>query len=86
MWFLIAGVVIIVSILGLFWAKDRFESYTLQKFAHHEMTMRLAVVGVGFIVAGILFSGGEIIEMMGFEWRTTDPDHFKLRNPPDEAG
>jgi len=85
MWFFVAGVVLLVSILGLFWAKDRFESITLQKLSYHEMTARLAVVAVGFIVAGLLFSGGEVLEALGFEWRTTDPDHFKVRTTPEDA-
>jgi hypothetical protein len=54
MFFLLAGVVLLSTILGLFWLKDRLESPVLARVAFSEPIARLAVIAAAFIVLGLL--------------------------------
>ncbi|MBT8436577.1 MAG: hypothetical protein KJP11_04325 [Gammaproteobacteria bacterium] len=54
MFFLLAGVAMLSTILGLFWLKDRMESPVLARIAFSEPVARLAVVAAAFIVLGLL--------------------------------
>lgn len=48
------GVGLVVTIIGLFWLKDRRESLRLARVAHSEPIARLAVVGGALTVIGLL--------------------------------
>jgi hypothetical protein len=48
------GVGLVVTIIGLFWLKDRLESPRLARVAHSEPIMRLAVIGGALTVIGLL--------------------------------
>ncbi len=48
------GVGLVVTIIGLFWLKDRLESLRLARVAHSEPIARLAVVGGALTVIGLL--------------------------------
>ncbi|HAD86301.1 MAG TPA: hypothetical protein DCG48_02970 [Rhodospirillaceae bacterium] len=65
MGFLIAGIVLLISVLGVFWLKDRFRSPTLQRIAYHELTARLTIVAAALIVLGLLMAGADILEALG---------------------
>ena len=65
MGFLIAGIVLLISVLGVFWLKDRFRSPTLQRIAYHELTARLTIVAAALIVLGLLMAGADILEAPG---------------------
>ena len=54
MFFLLAGVLMLTIIIGLFWLKDRLQSPLLARIAYSELTARLAVVGAAFSVIGVL--------------------------------
>ena len=54
MFLLLAGVVMLSTILGLFWLKDRLESPLLARIAFSEPVARLAVIGAAFVVLGLL--------------------------------
>jgi len=54
MFLLLAGVVLLSTILGLFWLKDRLESPLLARIAFSEPVARLAVIGAAFVVLGLL--------------------------------
>ena len=61
MFFLLAGVALLSTILGLFWLKDRIESRVLTRVAFSEPVARLAVVAAAFIVLGFLLILSEFI-------------------------
>ncbi len=61
MFLLLAGVVLLSTILGLFWLKDRLESPVLARIAFSEPVARLAVVAAAFIVLGLLLILSELI-------------------------
>jgi hypothetical protein len=54
MYFFFAGVILISTIIGLFWLKDRLESPLIARIAYSELIARLAVVGAAFAVIGLL--------------------------------
>lgn len=54
MFLLLAGVVLLAVIIGVFWLKDRLESPLLARIAYSEPVARLAVVGAAFVVLGLL--------------------------------
>ena len=54
MFLLLDGVVLLSTILGLFWLKDRLESPLLARIAFSEPVARLAVIGAAFVVLGLL--------------------------------
>ena len=51
---LIAGLLIITLIIGLFWLKDRLASQLLVRIAYSGLTARLAVIGGAISTIGIL--------------------------------
>ncbi len=61
MFLLLAGVVLLSTILGLFWLKDRLQSPVLARVAFSEPIARLAVVAAAFIVLGLLLILSEFI-------------------------
>lgn len=61
MFLLLAGVVLLSTIVGLFWLKDRLESPVLARVAFSEPIARLAVVAAAFIVLGLLLILSEFI-------------------------
>ena len=61
MFFFLAGVALLSTILGLFWLKDRRQSPVLARIAFSEPVARLAVVAVVFIVLGVLLILAEFI-------------------------
>lgn len=61
MFLLLAGVVLLSTILGLFWLKDRLQSPALARVAFSEPVARLAVVAAAFIVLGLLLILSEFI-------------------------
>ena len=61
MFLLLAGVVLLSTILGLFWLKDRLENPVLARVAFSEPIARLAVVAAAFIVLGLLLILSEFI-------------------------
>ena len=61
MFLLLAGVVLLSTILGLFWLKDRLQSPVLARVAFSEPIARLAVVAAAFIVLGLLLILSELI-------------------------
>ena len=54
MYLLMAGLLIIALVIGLFWLKDRLESPLLARMAYSGLTARIAVVGAAFAIIGIL--------------------------------
>ena len=61
MYLLIAGLLVLALIIGLFWLKNRLQSPLLARIAYSELTMRLAVVGGAFSVIGILLLLAELV-------------------------
>ncbi len=61
MFFLLAGVGLLSTILGLFWLKDWLESPVPAGIAFSEPVARLAVVAAAFIVLGFLLILSEFI-------------------------
>jgi len=61
MYFLLAGVALLSTILGLFWLKDRIENPVLARIAFSEPVARLAVVAAVFIVLGFLLMLSEFL-------------------------
>jgi hypothetical protein len=57
---MIAGVVILGAVLGLFYLKDRLEQQWLRRLAYHEVTMRLVVVAVALIFFGAVMAIGDL--------------------------
>ncbi|MDH3631643.1 MAG: hypothetical protein OER98_11040 [Gammaproteobacteria bacterium] len=61
MYFLLAGIALLSTILSLFWLKDRIESPVLARIAFSEPVARLAVVAAVFIVLGFLLMLSEFL-------------------------
>ncbi|MBI1986379.1 MAG: hypothetical protein HYW28_12590 [Rhodospirillales bacterium] len=57
---LIAGVLLLAVILGLFYFKDRLEQQWLRRLAYHEVTMRLVVIAVALIFFGAVIAIGDL--------------------------
>jgi hypothetical protein len=57
---LIAGIVLLGSVLGLFYLKDRLEQQWLRRLAYHELTMRLVVIAVALIFFGAVIAIGDL--------------------------
>ena len=62
MWILIAGVLLLVFVLSVFYLKDRLDQQWLHRFAHHEFTMRLVVIAVALIFFGGIMAIGVIFK------------------------
>ena len=52
--FFLAGIVMLATILGLFWLMDRLQSPLLARIAYSGLVARLAVVAAVFAVLGLL--------------------------------
>jgi hypothetical protein len=52
--FTLAGIGLVVLVIGLFWLKDRLESPLFARLAHSEPIARLAVIGGALAVIGLL--------------------------------
>ena len=50
----LTGVFLVLTIVGLFWLKDRYESPLMARIAYSELVMRLAVIGAAISVIGLL--------------------------------
>jgi hypothetical protein len=61
MFFLLAGVGLLLTILCLFWLKDRLESPVLARIAFSEPIARMAVIAAAFIVLGLLLMLSEFV-------------------------
>ena len=61
MYFLLAGVSLVLAIIGLFWLKDRLESPLIARIAYSELVARLAVVGAAFAVIGLLLMLSDLV-------------------------
>lgn len=57
---LLIGIGVLVSVLGLFYLKDRLESPTLSRIAHSELIMRFVVLAVAMAVIGMLLTLGRL--------------------------
>ena len=60
MFFIITGAILLTSILGVFWLKDRLQSPLLARFAYSGLVARLAVVSAAFIILGLLIILSEL--------------------------
>lgn len=60
MYLLMAGLLIIILIIGLFWLKDRLASQLLARIAYSGLVARLAVIGGAISIIGILLMLAEI--------------------------
>jgi hypothetical protein len=59
---LIAGVLLLAAVLGIFYLKDRLEAPWLTRFAYHELTMRLVVVAMALIFFGGIMTIGSFFK------------------------
>lgn len=53
---LLIGLLLLLSIIGLFWAKDRLQNQTLARIAYSEPVARLAVVGAVLMLVGLILT------------------------------
>ena len=60
MYVFLAGLILLVSIILLFWAKDRLQSPLLARLAFSELAARLAVVGGACVIVGLLLILSEL--------------------------
>ncbi len=58
---LIAGVLLLIAVLGVFYLKDRLEQQWLRRLAYHEVTMRLVVIAVALIFFGAVIAIGDLL-------------------------
>ena len=54
MYLFISGIVLIATIIGLFWLKDELKSPLLARLAYSGPIARLAVLGAVFTLLGLL--------------------------------
>ena len=54
MFFFVAGIILLVLIIGVFWLKDQLENPMLARIAYSGLVIRLAVVGAVFVALGLL--------------------------------
>lgn len=54
MYFFLAGIVLLATIISLFWLKDQLKSPLLARIVYSELIARLAVIGAAFSVIGVL--------------------------------
>jgi hypothetical protein len=62
MYFLLTGIGLLATIIGLFWLKDRLKSSLLSRIVYSELIARIAVVGAAFVVIGGLLLLARIAE------------------------
>ncbi|MEC9367242.1 MAG: hypothetical protein VX871_00960 [Pseudomonadota bacterium] len=61
MYLFLAGAVILLSAVGLFWLKDQLQSPTLARLAYSGLVARLTLAGAALCVLGILLFLGELL-------------------------
>ena len=61
MWILIAGILLLGAVLGVFYLKDHFRNSWLSRLAYHELTMRLTVVAAALIFFGVIIAVGDFL-------------------------
>ena len=62
MYFFLTGIVLLSTILGLFWLMDHLKSSLLARLAYSGLVARLAVVGAVFAMLGLLLMLSEFAE------------------------
>lgn len=67
MYFFLSGIVLLASIIGLFWLKDRLQSPMLARFAYSGLVARLAVVGAVLAFFGLLMMLFDLVGAQGGE-------------------
>ena len=65
MYLFLFGIVMLSTILGLFWIKDRLESPLLARIAYSGLIARLAVLSAVFSLLGLLLMIAEYAEKLG---------------------
>lgn len=63
MYLFLAGVSLLLVIIGLFWLKDFRRSQLLARIAYSGLVARLAVIGAVFVILGLLLL---VSEFAGF--------------------
>lgn len=58
----IIGLLLLLAIIGLFWAKDRLQNPTLARIAYSEPIARLAVVGAALMLVGLILTLSRLFE------------------------
>ncbi len=64
MYFFLAGIALLSTIIGLFWLMDRLESPLIARIAYSGLVARLAVVGAVFSILGLLMLLTEFAEQI----------------------
>ena len=65
MYLFLIGIVMLSTILGLFWMKDRLESPLLARIAYSGLIARVAVLSAVFSLLGLLLMIAEYVEKSG---------------------
>ena len=60
MGFFVTGVLLLATIIGLFWLKDRLRNPLLARVAYSEPVARLAVVGAALSIVGLLMMASKL--------------------------
>ncbi len=60
MYLILAGVSMLLLIIGLFWVKDYLQNPLLARIAYSGLVARLAVIGGVFVVLGLLLIMSEL--------------------------
>lgn len=58
----LGGLLLLATVLGLFWAKDELRSPRLARLAYSGLVARLAVLAGAFILLGLLMMIAELVE------------------------
>lgn len=61
MYLLLAGAIILLFSVGLFWLKDRLRSPLLARLAYSGLVARLALAGAALCVLGVLLTLAELL-------------------------
>jgi hypothetical protein len=60
--FLVTGVTLLATIIGLFWLKDRLQNPLLARFVYSGLIARLAVMAAAFAVLGLLLMLAKLLD------------------------
>ncbi len=63
--YLITGVLLLATLLGLFWLKDELRSPRLARLAYSEFTARLAIIAAGLMLVGVVVIAGQVLHWLG---------------------
>lgn len=61
MYFFLAGIVLLATIISMFWLKDQLRSPLLARIVYSEPIARLAVVGAAFSMLGVLLMLSDLV-------------------------